>query len=803
MAIAAGEKDLSAALLGGKGRSLTEMKHMGIPVPPGFTVSTTAARAFMEHQRLPERLGPQMVREIKKIESEAGKRFGDVRNPLLVSVRSGAEVSMPGMMDTVLNLGLNPDTVEGLARQTGSERFAYDCYRRFLAMFGNVVLKIDRGEFEDLLEGVKQRRQIELDADLQSSDLGMLCEMYRRLICLRTGLSTPPDDPWEQLAMATVAVFQSWNNDRAKLYRKAHLIPDSKGTAVTVQAMVFGNRGEDSGTGVVFSNNVSTGERGMYGEFLSNAQGEDVVAGIRTPLPISRLHQWNGDVYKQLDTIVAKLAEHYDDTVDVEFTVEQGALYILQARAAKRTFAAQTTELFRKVRNIKDPSKRALAIRAAIPLEALLTASQPSFDAASLAEAEKNIIAEGLAVSPGAAVGTVALSSKSAQEMAKYGTKVILVRPDTSPDDLPGMMAATAIVTETSGATSHAAVVARGMNKPAIAGASGIRVIEGEIISIDGSSGKVYRGTLPLSSGKLTKEVELLVKWAKENNNSSEKSRAHLSFEMMDAQVSTNKLCNDFYLSDAMALAARGTPLSLETLVERRKIHEKAAQLIATYLTVAVAGELRHQENVRYYNSSYPKPTGSSSFDFDHHPFGDDDDDDNFYPHHSSTDSDLEEARQAREVLWSEFGMQNGAGRQKTQTTTAANLKNKTTKDHIRFLDSAQTVFEKAIWNSSFGGPAWANIAKAANEYLAGHIGPTEFVDHAFDLEHNGGCVFGKQDNMLHGDNGLLKMQLEKKKYAKDIRQLYRELKKLHPAVSPEIQQLLAKGVQANIWKID
>ncbi len=762
------------------------MRRLGIPVPPGFTVSTTAARAFMEHRRLPERLGPQMMREMAKLELETGKGFGDPDNPLLVSVRSGAEVSMPGMMDTVLNLGLNPETVKGLAEQTGSERFAFDCYRRFLAMFGSVVLKVDREVFEAPLKALKERRMVESDADLKAEDLRALCDVYREAICEGTGLSSPPDDPWEQLAMATVAVFQSWNNERAQLYRKAHLIPDAKGTAVTVQAMVFGNRGNDSGTGVVFSSNVSTGEAGIYGEFLVNAQGEDVVAGIRTPLPIDRMSRWNPSLFTQLQTVVGALERHYGDTVDVEFTVENGVLYILQARVAKRTREAEAKEVFRMVRNIKDPHKRAEAIRKALSAEALVATTHASFDPDALAEAAPQIIARGLPVSPGVAVGKVALSSAEAQWMAGRGEQVILVRPDTSPDDLPGMMAARAIVTETGGATSHAAVVARGMNKPAIAGASALSVLEGQTISIDGSSGIVYRGPLPIVQVDATKETMLLGKWLREGER-QDAAPPRLDFEMIDAGFSFNALCNDFYLVDAIAQASRGTSLGQEAALLKRKIHENTARLIATYLLLAVVGELRHQSMVKYSNQRFAHDS------FEDGSYGDDD-----YAVREAWE--LELAKEARNELWSSFGMLEMNDRETLQDRMAKALASRPLADQIRFLDLVQTVFEKARWVSSYGGPAWGGIASAAKKYLSGQIGPTEFVDHAFDLQHNNGSVFGKRDIMLSGDRNILQQQLERKKHAKNLDQLTLELRREYPVASPEVQRLLQKGVLMRLW---
>lgn len=763
LVVAAGDRNLSAAILGGKGHSIAEMIRMDIPVPPGFTITTTGARAFREHEQLPERLARQLVREMHGVEKQTGKTFGDSHDPLLVSVRSGAEVSMPGMMDTILNLGLNPKTVEGLAEQTHAPRFAYDCYRRFLTMFGNIVLKIDRDTFGRLLETEKEKLGITSDAEMSEKALRDLCAAYRKTI--ENAIGRPvPDDPWEQLSMATVAIFQSWDNERARIYRQAHVIPDYKGTAVTVQAMAFGNRGDDSGTGVVFSSNVSTGEKGIYGEFLPNAQGEDVVAGIRTPQPVQQMGHWNKKVYKQLQDVVTELSDYYGDVVDVEFTVEQGKLYVLQSRVAKRTAEATAAFVFQNVRNIKDPQKRANAILKKMTKEQVLAISRTSFDEEALAEAEKNRIATGLPVSPGAVTGMVALTSEQAKILADQGEKVILVRHDTSPDDLPGIMAASAIVTETGGMTCHAAVVACSMNKPAVTGATSIPVHEKEIISVDAYTGKIYRGEIKQAGAIRSKAATLLAKWIEQaKTHNVEEAEPTLNFNLLEVHESVNRLCNDFYLSQAMANATKGTKLQEEAASLKNHVHQRAAEIIATYLLLAVAAELRHKEHVYYYEP---------------------------------------ESKHAFAELWSKYPMSNEEDRFRLQERIAENLQTRPLADHVRFLELAETCFKRGDWGEAFGGYAWGQIAETAKKYLTHELGKTEFVDHAFDLQHNGGTVFGKRDQMLGGNRETIYNQLEEKKHARDLASLWQNLKVYCADLSPEVASLLNKGNQQGSWKV-
>src|SRR3990170_28136 len=509
-------------LLGGKGAGLAEMSRIGLPVPPGFTITTEACLEYYRKDRnYPSGLMDEVRARVRTLEQRTGKRFGDPENPLLVSVRSGAKFSMPGMMDTVLNLGLTTRSVKGLAAGTGDPRFAYDSYRRFMQMFGNVVLGLKHEHFEEALDALKRRRGVTLDTELTAADLQSLVGDYRRIVKKRLGQAFP-DDPWEQLEMALRAVFESWNNPRAITYRNFHRIPHDLGTAVSVQTMVFGNMGMTSGTGVAFTRNPATGERTVYGEYLLNAQGEDVVAGIRTPKPIEELGRELPEAYRQFMDICALLEKHYRDVQDVEFTIENKTLYLLQTRAGKRTGPAAVKIAVDMVRERLISKEEAVLRVEPASLEQLL---HPRLDP----DAKKNIIAKGLAASPGAASGVVVLDAAKAAELGQKQT-VILVRPETNPDDIHGLVAAKGVLTSRGGMTSHAAIVARGMGKPAVVGAEAIRVDEeagsfsvdgvtvraGDVITIDGSTGEVITGEVPVIEPALSGEIQDLLTWADE-----------------------------------------------------------------------------------------------------------------------------------------------------------------------------------------------------------------------------------------------------------------------------------------------
>lgn len=507
-------------VLGGKGANLAEMTNIGVPVPPGFTISSELCIEYLKRKKYPKILKQDVEQGIKRVEKLTGKIFGDKNNPLLFSVRSGARASMPGMMDTILNLGLNDSTINGLIEKTGDKRFAYDCYRRFIQMYSDIVLQIPRKKFEKLLDILKEKKGIKYDIELNGDDWQEIVKKFKELVITERKRAFP-GDPREQLWGAIGAVFNSWNTPRAKEYRRIYKIPDDWGTAVNTQAMVFGNMGEKSATGVVFTRNPATGENKIYGEFLQNAQGEDVVAGIRTPRKIVELKKIIPDAYNKLANILKKLENHYRDLQDVEFTVEQGKLWILQTRAGKRTALANIKIAVEMT--MQKLIKRDEAVLRVTPDE-INQILHPMIDPTVKYES----IATGLPASPGAAVGRVVFDPEVAVNEAKDGKSVILVRLETSADDIHGMEAAKGFLTARGGMTSHAAVVARGMGKPCIVGceeisidmnaktftAGGVTVKKDDIISIDGTEGKVILGETKLIKPEMTKDVIQLLKWA-------------------------------------------------------------------------------------------------------------------------------------------------------------------------------------------------------------------------------------------------------------------------------------------------
>ena len=506
-------------LLGGKGAALAQMTGFGLPVPPGFIVTTDCCKEYHNNEKaFPDEMWAQVKVKLAAVEEKSGKKFGDAENPLLVSVRSGSPVSMPGMMDTVLNLGLNDETVAGLAKQTGNERFAWDAYRRFISMFSEIVLDVEHEKFERVLERYKNGNK--LDSDLTIEELKEIVAAYKRIVFAEE-YGHFPDNAEEQLRMAIAAVFDSWMGKRAIDYRRVNRISEDLGTAVNIQAMVFGNMGDTSGTGVCFTRNPSTGEQILYGEYLLNAQGEDVVAGIRTPNPISHLQTQLPEVFTQLSDITLRLETHYRDMQDIEFTIENGKLFMLQTRSGKRTGSAAVKIAVAMFGEGLIDQQTALQRVSPDQLDQLL---HPMIDPA----AEVTVLAIGLPASPGAAQGRVVFDPDEAEEFAKQGEKIILVRRETSPDDFHGMVAAEAILTQRGGMTSHAAVVARGMGKPCVAGASSLNINyghnefsvgdtiipRGEWITIDGSTGRVFVGQIPTVQPKLDDDFRLVMSWA-------------------------------------------------------------------------------------------------------------------------------------------------------------------------------------------------------------------------------------------------------------------------------------------------
>ena len=512
-------------LLGGKGANLAEMSNLGMPVPQGFTITTEACNAYYaDGKKISKDIQKQIDTHVAWLQKETGKKLGDKKNPLLVSVRSGARASMPGMMDTILNLGMNDDVVEVVAAATGNKRFAYDSYRRFVQMFSDVVMGLSKAKFEEIIDEVKEKKGVKLDIDLDAEDMVELTKKFKAFY--KKNLKEEfPQDPNVQLNRAIMAVFRSWMNDRAIFYRKMNDIPESWGTAVNVQSMVFGNMGDDCGTGVAFTRNPATGEKKLFGEFLMNAQGEDVVAGIRTPQPISELAKTIPGAYKDFVKICNKLEKHYHDMQDMEFTIEHGKLFMLQTRNGKRTAAAALKVAVDMVKEGLVTKDQALLMVEPKQLDDLL---HPQFDAQDLKAAQKRVIAKGLAASPGAASGQVVFTAEDAKKWVAKGKKVILVRLETSPEDIEGMHVSEGILTVRGGMTSHAAVVARGMGACCVSGAGEIKVNEakktfevggkkykeGDVISLDGSTGLVYDGAIKTVPATISGNFKTFMDWA-------------------------------------------------------------------------------------------------------------------------------------------------------------------------------------------------------------------------------------------------------------------------------------------------
>ncbi len=732
----------SADRLGGKGFSLVEMVRLGVPVPPGFTVSTTVARYFRESGRLPKRLVSQLARGIRAVERKTGRKFGDAKNPLLLSVRSGAPVSMPGMMDTVLNLGLTPKTVQGLARQSGDPKFAWDCYRRFLVMYGTVVVGLEREVFTEPYM-----------TDLES--LRLMCGLFYQTITEHCDHDL--HDVHEMLSRTMIAVLQSWNSPRAQLYRQTNGIAHWLGTAVNVQAMVFGNAGDDSCTGVVFSRDVSTGEPRLYGEFLPNAQGEDVVAGIRTPQTISEMGEWNSALYDELRHYVELLEERFSTVVDVEFTVERGRLFILQVRKAQMSIEAQVTYLVHRVWDRKARREDVLNLNL---LQQLTRQSANRFSDWWLKHAAEFglLLAEGLPASAGAVCGKLVFTSKEAIHLAGEGETVVLFRPETSPEDLEGILAASAVVTARGGKTSHAAVVTRSLNKPCVVGIGCDLSDVSGTVSVCGHTGKVFRNPIPLEKRTLKKELNIYRRWMT-RFYFSDMPRAAL--EKRHESFNVNTACNDFYLVDAMAEAAKGE-LSKQAMELRQRLHQLIAERMAAYIMVATGGELRH--------------TGKSGPGSD-------------WP--------------AFKTLRMTFGVSSSdrTMRSDAHEAVARVLERMDVSDQLRYLNLAVDTFGTSWSDSIYGGKKWGAIARAPIAWLEGRIDTTAFVDHSFDLFHNGGRMFGKHSNLMVGNTRELGLQLDAKRDSIGGPSKLREgLQCWHRVFSPEVEALYRRGQQMNQW---
>ena len=517
-----GNKDMRN-LLGGKGANLAEMTNIGLPVPQGFTITTEACTKYYEDgKKINDEIKGQIMDYIEKMEEITGKKFGDKKNPLLVSVRSGARASMPGMMDTILNLGLNEDVVETIAEMSGNPRWAWDCYRRFIQMYSDVVMEVGKKYFEELIDKMKAEKGVTQDVELTADDLKVLAGQFKDEYKSKIGADFP-SDPKEQLMGAVEAVFRSWDNPRANVYRRDNDIPYSWGTAVNVQSMAFGNMGDDCGTGVAFTRDPATGAKGLFGEFLTNAQGEDVVAGVRTPMKISEMADKFPEAFKQFQDVCHTLEDHYRDMQDMEFTVEHGKLFMLQTRNGKRTAQAALKIACDLVDEGMIDEKQAVKMIDPRNLDTLL---HPQFDAKALKAATP--MGKGLGASPGAACGKIVFSAEDAVEWAARGEKVVLVRLETSPEDITGMKSAQGILTVRGGMTSHAAVVARGMGTCCVSGCGDIKMdeankkfelagktfVEGDYISIDGSTGNIYDGIIPTVDAQIAGEFGRVMEWA-------------------------------------------------------------------------------------------------------------------------------------------------------------------------------------------------------------------------------------------------------------------------------------------------
>jgi pyruvate,orthophosphate dikinase len=574
-------------LLGGKGANLAEMSNIGLPVPPGFTITTDVCREYYQsNSRLPDGLMTEVFSAIKSIEQNLDKKFGDIENPLLVSVRSGSKFSMPGMMDTILNLGLNDQVVKGLADKFGCERFAYDSYRRFIMMFSDVVLDISKEKFEKILEDRKASEKAKCDSELSVAALKDLCQKFQCLVKNETGLMFP-QDPHEQLEQAIEAVFRSWDNPRAIIYRQTEKIPDDIGTAVNVQSMVFGNLGDDCGTGVAFTRDPISGENELFGEYLMNAQGEDVVAGIRTPLNLQQLKLENASIYNEFLQVAQRLENHYKDMMDIEFTVEKGRLFILQCRVGKRTgFAAvKIAHDLHKQGSLTLPET--LLRISANHLDQLL---HPRLDETYISDRNIGPIASGLAASPGAATGVAVFHSEDAIKYKQINQKVILVRSETNPDDVGGMLASEGILTARGGKTSHAAVVARGFGIPCVSGCEKIvvnekdntftvghiTVTEGSWITIDGTTGRVFAHKVPLIDPEMANEFKHLMDWCDQFRQLEVRTNAD---NPRDAQVAVDFGCEGIGLcrTEHMFFEANRLPIVQEMILTKNEVLRESA----------------------------------------------------------------------------------------------------------------------------------------------------------------------------------------------------------------------------------
>lgn len=757
------DSESRVSVLGNKGAGLVELVSLGMRVPYGFTISTALAQSFARLGRVPKLLDRPLRRKIAALEAASGKRFGvpcEDGTALMVSVRSTAEVSMPGMMDTVLNVGMNWEIVEALACSNGGEEsavFAYSSYLRFIRMFGEVVLGVAKEQFEMPPSEVDCGDSSTLSAD----QLKARCHRFRQICQVHSGAAFP-DAPWTQLTMAVEAVLRSWNNPRAVEYRRSKQIADDLGTAVTVQTMVFGNRDQRSCSGVAFSRDVVRGHRGVWGEYTMGAQGEDQVAGKVTPSWLPDMEEWNEALCKELCSVVDVLERKRNRPVEVEFTVESGVLYILQVRNAVLTplAAVQIAADF----YVEGRLTKAEALARVTPQE-IAAVRRQGFDAVELELAMADrLLYLGVPAAPGAVTGTVVFDSAMAVQAAKSGQSVVLVRQDTSPDDLPGMIAAKAIVTMTGGATCHAAVVARELHKPAVVGcgASLIAVKEGDIVSVDGATGAVLSGEIQLAAATLTKEVEVFCRWR--TAAEADKWRApRLVFAHCAEQKNAEEMIADFYLSDAMATAAQGTALEEQAKDLRLLVHMEVAERIVVYLVLAIGGEMRHMSDSNWQcPDAVAELLGTYKVTRNH-------------------------SKQYRSLA---------------QAVTNVQLRSMDLAGQIRFLELCATVFRQGCWANGFGGVRWVNIAEAAYNFMTGSLGHSLFADHAFDLHHNTGRVFGK-NKMIVANSAAVNLLLEAKKQARSVASLHARFARLlggEKSIRPPLNSLYREGLRLALW---
>lgn len=698
---------------GGKGMSLAEMAALGLPGPPSFTLATGVSRAYMQHGCLPRRVQSQIAREIRALEARTGLRFGDPLRPLLVSVRSGAETSMPGMMETLLNVGLDLRCQDGLVSM-GGEQFASDIAERFTRQWQKLVG------------------------------------------------SEVPEDPYDQLDAAIKAVLGSWKSERAIVYRNANGISHGLGTAVTVQQMVFGNMDQLSCTGVVFSANADTGEDELQGEFLVRAQGEDVVSGESRTRPIGEFAAWNETIASQLSSYVRRLQDHFSCVVDVEFTVERGVLYLLQVRPAKLAPQALATWTVRHVWSLSRPAQEAAKRRAVASIPPSSLAARPVVVESAAKDAYW--LTHGIKASPGAATGVVVCGITGAQQLSAEGVDVILVRPDTTPQDLPGMLVARAIVTGAGGPTCHAAIVARDLQIPAVVGANVAALVSGMIVTVDADNGVIYQGALPLTESTLSREAMYLKRWMAQARSAT----PTVGVDWANKKIDSVDLLADFYLADAMAREAEGTRKEIEAVELRFTTHRHIAERLATYLLLAICAETRHYWSRRVSEipaTEAPARRIKERFDVDKA---------------TGFDLNMYEARLLMQL-------------------PALRLA-RSGKQHqlIRLVEDCFLIFDRPYWRGGYGGDKWAVIAKCLLDFLKGELSHSVFADQVFDLRHNGGCLFDKHA-MIDESPGLERL-LEEKKRCADIRSL-RQLLTDAAVISPPVETFWQAGIAEKLWK--